>query len=272
MNLMSNGLWNLSSPVWLAIIIATVIYGLRFASDRRRAIAFAAAMFFLAMAFLSPLGVLSDGYLFSAHMTQHLLLLLIIPLFLTLSLPDPEVFAARVSPQTLSILHRIAIPTVGWIAGLGTMWFWHIPSLCNAATEHALLGFVRSGTFLMAGMLFWWPVYGPVMKSRLPSPAAMIYLFSACLGCTLLGIYITFSTVSVCPAFANPTDRIGILTMLYKSGFTPRIDQQLAGLLMWVPPCMLYVGAILSVLRRWFAEDHPTSEVETPPLKGSTSQ
>lgn len=272
MNLMSNGLWNLSSPVWLAIIIATVIYGLRFASDRRRAIAFAAAMFFLAMAFLSPLGVLADGYLFSAHMTQHLLLLLIIPLFLTLSLPDPEVFAERVSPQTLSILHRIAIPTVGWIAGLGTMWFWHIPSLCNAATEHALLGFVRSGTFLMAGMLFWWPVYGPVMKSRLPSPAAMIYLFSACLGCTLLGIYITFSTVSVCPAFANPTDRIGILTMLYKSGFTPRIDQQLAGLLMWVPPCMLYVGAILSVLRRWFAEDHPTSEVETPPLKGSTSQ
>ena len=82
MNLMSNGLWNLSSPVWLAIIIATVIYGLRFASDRRRAIAFAAAMFFLAMAFLAPLGVLSDGYLFSAHMTQHLLLLLIIPLFI----------------------------------------------------------------------------------------------------------------------------------------------------------------------------------------------
>jgi cytochrome c oxidase assembly factor CtaG len=82
----------------------------------------------------------------------------------------------------------------------------------------------------------------------------MVYLFSACLGCTLLGIFITFAPLSICPVFASPIDRLGILDALYRVGFTPGIDQHLGGLLMWVPPCFLYVGAIISLLARWYAE------------------
>jgi hypothetical protein len=68
----------------------------------------------------------------------------------------------------------------------------------------------------------------------------------------LLGIYITFTTISVCPAFANPADRIGIVNRLYNAGFTPSVDQQLGGLLMWVPPCLMYVVAIMGLLSRWY--------------------
>ncbi len=149
----------------------------------------------------------------------------------------------------------LSIPLVGWICGIGAMWFWHVPSFCSAATESHALGIVRSATFLLAGLAFWWPVYAPIDRLRLRPLNAVVYLFSACLGCTLLGIYITFTTISVCPAFANPADRVGILTMLYQAGLTPAADQQLGGLLMWVPPCSLYVCAIISVLCRWYAED-----------------
>ena len=92
-----------------------------------------------------------------------------------------------------------------------------------------------------------------------PKSAGVTYLFSACFACTLLGIYITFTPLAVCPVFANPVDRLGIMNQLYNVGMTPRVDQNLGGLLMWVPPCSLYVVAIISLLCRWYAELPPES-------------
>ena len=134
---------------------------------------------------------------------------------------------------------------------------WHVPSLCNASAESYLLGAFRDTTFIIAGLAFWWPIYSPLQRMRLEAPQAVVYLFSACLGCTLLGIYITFTTVTVCPAFASPVDRLGILTMLHDAGLTSSTDQHLGGLLMWVPPCSLYVAAIISVLCRWYSTIEP---------------
>jgi putative membrane protein len=100
----------------------------------------------------------------------------------------------------------------------------------------------------------------PVKQARLPANNAVVYLFSACLGCTLLGIYITFTTITVCPAFASPQERLAIMIALHDAGMTSSVDQQLGGLLMWVPPCSLYVAAIISVLCRWYSvEDQKES-------------
>ena len=267
MSLFSESLWDWSSPVWLTVFALAALYGLALRSDTIRACWFGTGIVALIFAFVSPLGVLADGYLFSAHMLQHLLLLLVVPLCLMLSLPERSSRVEWLNQTRFAPLLRVlAIPTVGWLCGLGIMWFWHVPSLCSAATENSLLGLLRSSTFLLAGMAFWWPIYAPIHAARLAAPTAIVYLFSACLGCTLLGIYITFTTISVCPAFANPVDRIGILTMLYDAGFTPAVDQQLAGLLMWVPPCTLYVGAIISLLCRWYSEDHAAA-----PISGVTT-
>ncbi|MCA9110843.1 MAG: cytochrome c oxidase assembly protein, partial [Planctomycetaceae bacterium] len=212
---------------------------------------------------------------FSAHMVQHLLLLLVIPLCLLLSLPR-ECMPSWLSRRFESGSRFQSVMTgLCWLAGLGTMWLWHVPSLCNAATESESLGIVRSTSFLLAGLMFWLPIFCPANRIRLAPPSAVVYLFSACLGCTLLGIYITFTTITVCPAFANPSDRIGILRMLYSAGLTPAADQQLGGLLMWVPPCLLYVCAIISVMRRWYeAEDFvavPTVAEASPSMTKVTS-
>jgi putative membrane protein len=253
-------LWNWTSPVWLVAIAALAAYWLKFGMESlQRWIALLSGLALLVLAYVSPIGVLADGYLFSAHMVQHLVLLLLIPLCLLLALPKERVAKWFDSKRMGRIGSLMSIATIGWISGVGAMWLWHVPALCTASTQNHLLGSFRDATFLAAGLLFWWPIYAPVERYRLPPLTGIAYLFSACLGCTLLGIYITFTTITVCPAFANPANRIGILNMLYDAGFTPAVDQELGGLLMWVPPCSLYVAASISLLCRWYStmEEHP---------------
>ena len=248
-----NAMWNWSSPAWLLAILMLIVYAAVFRNTGPRRLAiFVLGLTVLLIAYVSPVGTLADGYLFSAHMIQHLLLLLIFPLCLILSLPS-RMPTGWFQPRSGSrIEQRRGYVMAGWLFGVGAMWFWHIPSLCSMSTQNHLLGFIRDLSFVFAGLAFWWPIYSPIKQARMEPLTGIVYLFSACLGCTLLGIYITFTTVSVCPVFTSPVDRIGILSRLYDAGLTPGIDQNLGGLLMWVPPCLLYVGAIVSLLKRWY--------------------
>jgi putative membrane protein len=257
-------LWNWWSPVWLVAGSVAMIYG-RYAgwTSPLKTGWLIAGLSVLVFAFVSPLGVLADGFLFSAHMIQHLLLLLVVPLCLVLSLPGSFTWASdsgvsdsvtvQVGAFRRAMRRLVASPVAGWSLGLGAMWFWHVPAFCSAATEDYTVGVVRNITFLASGALFWWPIYSPAKQARMPASNAVVYLFSACLGCTLLGIYITFTTITVCPAFASPQQRLAIMITLHDAGMTSSVDQQLGGLLMWVPPCSLYVAAIIGVFCRWYS-------------------
>jgi putative membrane protein len=199
-----------------------------------------------AVAMISPISALAKGYLFSAHMTQHLLLLLIVPALLLLSLPRE---VANGSKPKLGLKW----PAVSWAAGVGAMWFWHIPALCNAAAGSMWIRALQTVSLLTMGMIFWWPVIGP-RRSRLLAPLAGVgYLFTACMACTLLGVLITFSPVPVCAAYHHPIDRLGILPLIRQGwGLTPSVDQQVGGLLMWVPACLIYVSGVIGQLARWY--------------------
>jgi len=120
---------------------------------------------------LSPLNTLADGYLFSAHMAQHILLLLIVPALLLLSLPRP--LSLAVGPRVL------AQPLVGWLAGVGAMWFWHAPALCNAAVASPPVHALQIVSLLVLGSLFWRQILAPREQERLSPPGAVLYLFSA---------------------------------------------------------------------------------------------
>ena len=252
-SLVSSELWHWMSPAWLVAAAVLLAYVLVFrASLSRRLAVLVGGLALYLLVYVSPIGVLADGYLFSAHMVQHLVLLLVVPLCLLVSFPRKPLRAWADRSPIARRLDASWLPLAGWFGGLGAMWIWHVPALCSASTLSYPLGVFRDATFLLAGLLFWWPVFTPVRRQRLPAPVSVVYLFSACLGCTLLGIYITFTTISVCPAFANPTNRLGIVSWLYELGLTPSVDQHLGGLCMWVPPCTLYVSAILCVLARWY--------------------
>jgi putative membrane protein len=138
-------------------------------------------------------------------------------------------------------------PPVSWLLGVGTMLAWHIPVLFNAAVASDGLHIFQHLSFLVTGTIFWWPVVGHLGERHLPMLASVSYLFSACLCCSLLGAFLTFGPVGLYPAYLNPPARLW--------GLDPTSDQQLAGVLMWVPGCFVYLSGILSTLLRWYAEE-----------------
>lgn len=254
-------LWQFDSLVWLPAAGLLLAYSVAFRqASVGRFLLFGLGLGLMVLAFVSPIGMLADGYLFSAHMVQHLTLLLLVPLCFMLSLPPRETEQFFAHPTADRIGRGLALPVVGCLLGVGAMWFWHVPSLCSASTENAVIGAIRDVSFVAAGMVFWWCVYSPIARYRLEPLQGITYLFTSCLGCTLLGIYITFTTVSVCPAFADPQERIDVLTSMYDAGLTPSVDQQLGGLLMWVPPCTLYILASVGLLFRWYAAPEESNE------------
>jgi cytochrome c oxidase assembly factor CtaG len=201
------------------------------------------------LALASPLAALASRYLFSAHMAQHLLLLLIVPLCTVLAWPTRRRRIAEAQPQ--HHLHS-AIP-LGWMAGVGAMWFWHVPALCTASMRSPHVFGIQVVSLLAAGAAFWWPVFCPIIARRMQPHVAAGYLFAGCIGCSLLGIYVTFSPAPVCPLYCAPAAPTQLLSLVRDQwGVTCRIDQQVGGLLMWVPACMVYLGAILATLSSWY--------------------
>ncbi len=242
--------WTWNPVVLLSGVCALVIYLAAF-RDSRRICWFVAALAVFLLTLLSPLNTLAYGYLFSAHMAQHILLLLIVPALLLYSLPRG--LSLAVGPRLFS--H----PFVCWLAGVGAMWFWHAPSLCNAAVASRPVHALQTVSLLALGGLFWRQVLAPREEECLSPPRAIFYLFSACIACSVLGIIITFSPVMVCSIYTMPpNDHLGLIrTVRTGWGFSPERDRQIGGLLMWVPMCLIYLTAILAQMARWFAQ--PTS-------------
>ena len=221
----------------------------------RRLAVFAGALAAFLLALVSPVAALADGYLFSAHVVQHLLLLLVAPPLLILSLPPERVAAALQHSTIRAAQETIGRPPLSWVAGLGMMWLWHVPRLCSASVASTPMFILQVVTLLLAGTAFFWPVMNPVRFERLSPPASIAYLFLGCLGCTALGILLTFAPISACPVYLHPQDRLGIMPLLQSQwGLTPAADQQLGGLMMWVPACMVYLTAILAITKRWLGD------------------
>jgi putative membrane protein len=211
---------------------------------------FAAALVLIVVALASPIGTLADGYLFSAHMLQHLLLVLIVPPLALLGLPERKRGVRAVGTRSLVLT---------WGMGVGAMWLWHAPTLCNAAAQSELVHRLQEATLVLMGLAFWFPVLSPDPARRIAPLAGVVYLFTGCLACTILGILVTFSPVEVCSVYLQPVDRLGIMPTLRGGwGLTPARDQQIGGLLMWVPACFVYLSAILAMLGRFYREDRET--------------
>lgn len=212
-------------------------------------------VFFITLA--SPIDTLADGYLFSAHMLQHLLLLLIVPSLVLLGLSSASVPASFENNHRKWLNLFLLPPFASWLLGVGGMWLWHAPALCNAAVTNASVHRLQYISLLLMGFAFWLPIIGPWSRQRLSPLAGIVYLFSACVGCTVLGIIITFAPVEVCSIYLHPVDRLGILPLIQNQwGLTPARDQQLGGLLMWVPACLIYFCGIFGLFARWHGEVH----------------
>jgi cytochrome c oxidase assembly factor CtaG len=244
--------WHLNYAILLLVLALCCVYYYagRFRELKSTRI-FCAVMIMLFVIECSPLHDLAMQVYFSAHMIIHVLLLLVFGPLLFMSVPQ------RLSPVAGRWMHKCSVflskyTWVAWLTGVGIMWFWHIPAVFDMAMQanagiHALLSILQTLSLLLAGIIFSWPVIGPLTGLRMHPLTGIIYLASACASCSLLGLLITFAPPGTYHYYAE-------MKMAYNPWhLTVGSDQQAAGLIMWVPCCFVYLTGCLWVLTRWFA-------------------
>jgi putative membrane protein len=228
---------------------------------RRSAVLFALGWLTLVLALASPLAAATEG-LFSAHMAQHELLMVVAAPLMVLGRPLaiwtwalPEAWrpaAARPfrgsgvsaawrfasAPLAATVLHGLAI------------WLWHVPALFESAEESVAMHALQHTAFLGSALLFWWALLKPGRNSA--AGAAVLYFFLTMLHTGALGVLLTFSGDVWYPASTAGAHRWGL---------TPVEDQQLGGLIMWVIGGTPYVVAALAIAARWFAADRAAAPV-----------
>jgi cytochrome c oxidase assembly factor CtaG len=212
-----------------------------------RVASFALGMLALALALLSPVDAMGDA-LFSAHMLQHMLLVMVAAPLVVLGEPQyVALWMLRVGARrTLarwwvrSALHDawriLRQPVIAWVLHVGTLWLWHVPRFYEAALRSPTLHIAEHVSFFATGMLFWWVVLAP---RALRTGTAVLLLFTAALQCTLLGALLTMTRH---PWYASHA------AFTHAWGLTPLEDQQIAGLIMWVPGGLAYLLAAIARL------------------------
>jgi putative membrane protein len=217
----------------------------------------------LVLALLSPLHAASKS-VFTAHMIEHEILMAVAAPLLVLARPLPvmlwalpaawrgmvgrlpkaawfaALWAVMTMPLLATILHGVAI------------WLWHVPRVFEAALSEAPLHWLQHLSYLGSALLFWWALFGT--RHRDDYGAAIGHLFATAGHTGLLGLLLLLSTRAWFPMQGSGAAAWGL---------TPIEDQQLAGLVMWIPAGMVYAGAALVLAGLWISQDRdkkgPTS-------------
>jgi putative membrane protein len=215
-----------------------------------RAAAFAACIFALLVALVSPLDSLA-AVSFAAHMTQHMILILIAaPLFVLSAFPVallwalPRRWAHRSAQHLRSVsgLWRwITQSLVAWTIFTASLWLWHIPRFYEAALQNNTIHFAEHLCFFTAAGLFWWVLIRPSGRKQVQYGLNVLYLFTTALQSGALGALMTFASR---PWYATYAASNGL-------GLTALGDQQLAGLIMWLPGGVLFVLIAAAYFIAW---------------------
>ncbi|MDP3909908.1 MAG: cytochrome c oxidase assembly protein, partial [Gemmatimonadales bacterium] len=253
--------WDLHPTVLIGLVLLGGLYvfcgGLR--AEPRRVAAFAGALAVIFFALNGPLHNLSDEYLFSAHMAQHLLLTLLFPPLLLYGTPA-HVARKVLAPRWMLRLARVVTrPVIAAALFTAPIVLWHVPVLYEAALRDHDVHIVQHLVFLSTAVIMWWPVLSPVPEvPRLPYPGQMLYLFVLGIPMSMTGALITLSDRVLYPFYAA-APRVW--------GLPPLADQQIGGLLMWVPGGLILWMAMTVVWFRWARWEARGHEDKAVPLE-----
>lgn len=268
--------WNLDPLALLGLLVAAWTYrrglvrlwssaGTGEVVAARHALGFAAGLSVLAVAVVSPLDPFADA-LFAAHMSQHLLLTLVVPPLLALGRPA-LVLARALPPPTRRRVGRLQgrwnrlgrhwwLPAAALALFTVVLWAWHVPALYDLAAANRVVHDLEHASLLAAGLVLWLPVVRP---RRTPSWAGLVLVFGAGLQSGVLAAVLAFSPEAWYDAHVITAPQWGL---------TPLADQQLAGMIMWIPGGLICLLAGALALVRWLGEDEraggdpgPTQEV-----------
>lgn len=257
------GTWSLGSPASLLIVGSAAVYArgvwMLWSRGRGRGVGssrvtcFFGGLLAVAVALVSPMDH-AGGELLSAHMGQHLVLILVSAPLLVLGRPGLVALAA-LPPGWRRLAHRVvdahavrtataalAMPLVAWFLHVGVVWAWHEPGAYQAAAEHPVVHWLQHASFLGTAVVFWWVALAPGSRRRLARGADVLYLVTAWIQSGALGALFTFAAVPIYPVYGVHAARVGI---------DPLKDQQIAGLIMWIPAGLVYLGIACALFVSW---------------------
>jgi putative membrane protein len=222
---------------------------------RWEAWAYAGGWLALFVALVSPLHPWGR-VLFSAHMTQHEILMLVAAPLLVLGRPLiaflwalPMSWARAAGNLAKAdwwqkVWRTLTNPFVAWAVHAAALWVWHIPSLFQATLTSEWVHTAQHLSFLVSALLFWWAlIHG--RQGWMGYGAGVLYTFTTMAHSGLLGALITFAGTTWYPAYNGLTASWGL---------TPLEDQQLGGLIMWIPAGLVYIFAGLALFAGWLRE------------------
>lgn len=278
-SLTSAAAWPVQAPFFL-VLESAVLYWLGGklhgpahrdeAQERLRSAAFYGGLLTIVIALDTPLDDLADS-LFLAHMTQHLLLLMVAPPLIVLSAPwmrlwrplplgfrrtvAKSIARGRWAAPLRALGRLLARPAPAWIAFNVVLVAWHVPALYDATLSNQAVHELEHAMFLCAGVVFWLQVFDsrPV-RAHLAYGARAVYLTTALLVSWVLAIVLAFASSPLYQAYAGLAHRPGGLSAL--------ADQELAAGMMWVPGSIPFTIAIVWALYRWLEPTPEPSAVE----------
>jgi putative membrane protein len=258
--------WSWDPLVTVSLAFSAGLYGLGLArlwatpAGRRvvrpwQVAAFVVGWSSLVIALVSPLDVLSD-ILFSAHMTQHELLMVIAAPLMVLGRPLIVMLWAfgagerqrltgwTRTPAVARMWQGATGPVTVWVLHALALWVWHVPVLYEAAVRNDAVHIVQHLSFFGTAALFWWAIvhgrYG-----RIGYGVAVLFVFTTALHSGALGALFTFGSQVMYPLYADRTSAFGV---------SPLDDQQLAGLIMWIPFSLTFLIVGLALFAAWLGE------------------
>jgi putative membrane protein len=246
--------WEPSIVIGTALLVGLYLYGIgplrrkyHLADEVKRGqvVAFLLGVFIMFLALVSPLDELGDSYLFSAHMVQHLFITLVGPPLLLIGTPGWLLQPLLRNRVVFLIARVFTFPALAFFLYNADFWLWHAPPLYNATLENQGIHILEHVTFIVFGILNWWPIFSPSEElPRLSLGGQVLYIFLAGMPTVALGAGLTFFPPLYAPYLAAP--RIW--------GLSAAVDQQLGGLIMWIPGNIFYIVIISILFIRWMQE------------------
>lgn len=237
---------------------------------RWRAPSFFGGLLLLFLALMSPLDAVADD-LFSAHMLQHMLLLLVIPPLLVYGRPVITwLWAFDVGARGMIVrgwkrsklepaFAFLMRPLCVWVLLTAALCYWHLPGPYDAAVRHEWLHDLEHLSFLAFSLAFWTIVIEPYGRRRaLGYGATVVFVVSAGFVMGLIGAILTFATTPLYAVHLHTTQAYGL---------TPLEDQQLAGIIMWVPSNLVHVAALSVVFFAWIRADERRARARIAPAR-----
>ena len=257
--------WHAHPSIIVGVVLITALYLMAVGPLRERfgwaergsssqMVLFMLGVLVIVVALLSPLHELGDKYLFSAHMAQHLLLMLVVPPLLLLGVPGWLVDKVLRSPRVLAVSRFLTRPLVAFTFFNAVLVLWHMPVLYDLTLRERDIHILEHVMFLGVAVLMWWPVLS--LAKELPRASyitQMVYLFLLPTVPGILGAVITFSDKVLYPWYAEAPRLWNI---------SATTDQEIGGIIMWVPGGMAFLTVLIIVFLVWANQEESKNRTE----------